>query len=154
MEEQQLKSIIRILVEAGKAILDVYESNNFDAEFKLDNSPVTRADRASSKIINEELKGIFPTIPILDEENEIPDYSIRKNWQHYFLVDPLDGTKEFIKQNGEFCINLALMKQNQPIVGWIYQPLAEKGWYCKSSQYFHVPGTVISSQNGSTSHSM
>ena len=134
MEEQQLISIISILVDAGRTILNVYESNDFDAELKSDNSPVTRADKASSKIINERLKSIFPNIPILDEENVIPDYKLRKNWQHYFLVDPLDGTKEFIKKNGEFCINLALMNKNYPIEGWIYQPLTGKGWYCQKGK--------------------
>lgn len=133
MEEQQLKAIFSILVSAGKAIIEVYESKDFNAELKSDNSPVTRADKASSKIINDGLNKLFPTIPVLDEENTIPDYAIRKNWKSYFLVDPLDGTKEFIKQNGEFCINLARMNNDQPEEGWIYQPLTETGWYCKKN---------------------
>lgn len=131
MEQQQLKSIFSILTNAGKAIMEVYESNDFNAELKSDNSPVTRADKASSKIINQGLSELFSHIPILDEENEIPDFEIREKWDYYFLVDPLDGTKEFIKQNGEFCINLALMKGTDPEEGWIYQPLLERGWYCK-----------------------
>lgn len=134
MKEHQLKSIFSILTNAGKAIVDVYNSNDFEAELKSDNSPVTRADKASSKIINEGLKILFPTIPILDEENEIPAYSVRKEWDYYFLIDPLDGTKEFIKQNGEFCINLALMKGTNPVEGWIFQPLIKKGWYCKKGK--------------------
>lgn len=134
MKEHQLKSIFSILTNAGKAIVDVYNSNDFEAELKSDNSPVTRADKASSKIINEGLKTLFPSIPILDEENEIPAYSVRKEWDYYFLIDPLDGTKEFIKQNGEFCINLALMEGNSPDEGWIYQPLIERGWYCKRGE--------------------
>lgn len=138
MEEQQLKSIISILADAGRAILDVYESNDFNAELKSDETPVTRADKASSEIINKGLLDLFPNIPILDEENVIPDYELRKQWEHYFLVDPLDGTKEFIKQNGEFCINLALMNSNQPIEGWIYQPLIEKGWYCQKGKGIYV----------------
>ena len=131
MEKQQLKSVISILAEAGKAILEVYMSNDFKAELKSDNSPVTKADKASSKIINKGLHKLFPQLPVLDEENTIPDYEVRKKWEHYFLVDPLDGTKEFIKQNGEFCINLALMKGTEPVEGWIYQPLIGKGWYCQ-----------------------
>jgi 3'(2'), 5'-bisphosphate nucleotidase len=131
MDESKLKSILSILALAGEAILEVYESNNFNEELKSDNSPVTRADKASSKIINNGLKTLFPHIPILDEETSIPDYEVRKNWESYFLVDPLDGTKEFIKQNGEFCINLALIKGTSPAEGWIYQPLIKTGWYCK-----------------------
>lgn len=134
MEENKLKSIISILAIAGESILAVYSSDNFSTELKADNSPVTRADKASSKIINEGLMKLFPTIPILDEENAIPDYETRKNWEKYFLVDPLDGTKEFIKRNGEFCINLALIEGNHPDEGWIYQPLIETGWYCKRGQ--------------------
>lgn len=131
MEESKLKSVISILISAGRAILDVYTSDNFNTQLKSDNSPVTRADKASSKIINQGLKDFFPTVPVIDEEIAIPDYVIRKDWLHYFLVDPLDGTKEFIKQNGEFCINLALIKGTCPEEGWIYQPLIETGWYCK-----------------------
>jgi 3'(2'), 5'-bisphosphate nucleotidase len=131
MEKQQLKSIIAILAKAGRAIVDVYESDDFNAELKSDETPVTRADKASSKIINEGLLQVFPLVPILDEENKIPDFEIRKNWNHYFLIDPLDGTKEFIKQNGEFCINLALMNADHAIEGWIYQPLIKRGWYCE-----------------------
>lgn len=131
MTEQQLNKVFSTLVQAGQAIMDVYESKEFNAELKSDNSPVTRADKASSKIVNQNLKIIFPNLPILDEENLIPDFTERQKWKQYFLLDPLDGTKEFIKQNGEFCINLALMQKNAPLEGWIYQPLTETGWYCK-----------------------
>ena len=134
MENKKLKLVFSILAEAGKAILEVYESNDFKAELKSDNSPVTLADKASSKIINEGLIELFPQLPILDEENSIPDYEIRTKWEHYFLLDPLDGTKEFIKRNGEFCINLALMKGTEPEEGWIYQPLLDKGWYCEKGK--------------------
>uniref|UniRef100_UPI003216E265 3'(2'),5'-bisphosphate nucleotidase CysQ family protein n=1 Tax=uncultured Draconibacterium sp. TaxID=1573823 RepID=UPI003216E265 len=134
MEEKKLKSVFSILATAGEAILEVYASDNFSEELKADNSPVTRADKASSKIINRGLKSLFPDIPVLDEENSIPAYEERRNWEHYFLVDPLDGTKEFIKRNGEFCINLALIKETQPEEGWIYQPLIKTGWYCKRGE--------------------
>jgi len=134
MDSQQLKSVLSILAEAGKAIVEVYRSDDFNAELKSDNSPVTRADKASSKIINEGLHKLFPEIPILDEEKVIPEFETRKNWESYFLIDPLDGTKEFIKRNGEFCINLAIIKGTHPEEGWIYQPLIETGWYCKKGE--------------------
>lgn len=123
--------IFKILIEAGKAVVDIYESNNFGTELKSDNSPVTIADKASSKIINNGLNNLKTGIPVLDEENSIPEYDIRKNWDLFYLVDPLDGTKEFINKNGEFCINLALIKNSKPVEGWIYQPLEKRGWYCE-----------------------
>ncbi len=153
MTELELKSIFVLLVKAGRAIMDVYESNDFKAELKSDNSPVTHADKASSKIINQELKNIFPEFPILDEENRIPSFEERQKWEHYFLLDPLDGTKEFIKRNGEFCINLALMFKNAPEQGWIYQPLTQTGWYCslgKGVYEFNSEGEVKKIAPGNT----
>ena len=131
MGKSKQEEIFKLLAEAGKAIVDVYNSDNFDAELKKDNSPVTRADKASSRIINRGLNRLFPDIPVLDEETSIPEFEVRSKWKKYFLVDPLDGTKEFIKQNGEFCINLALIQGNSPVMGWIFQPLTQTGWFCK-----------------------
>jgi 3'(2'), 5'-bisphosphate nucleotidase len=130
MVKSRQEKTFELLEKAGKAIVEVYNSDNFETELKSDNSPVTRADKASSKIINRGLKSLFPEIPVLDEETSIPEYEVRSKWEKYFLVDPLDGTKEFIKQNGEFCINLALIKGTSPVIGWIYQPLTQTGWYC------------------------
>jgi len=130
MEKKAREQIYELLVAAGDAIVDVYHSSNIGAEMKSDNSPVTRADKASSHILSSGLKTLYPALPVLDEETTIPAYEIRSKWMEYFLIDPLDGTKEFIKHNGEFCINLALMKGNAPHIGWIYQPLTETGWYC------------------------
>ncbi|QIA06390.1 3'(2'),5'-bisphosphate nucleotidase CysQ family protein [Draconibacterium halophilum] len=130
MDLNKVYSVIDVLAKAGKAIIEVYESNDFDEQRKSDNTAVTRADKASSKIINEGLAEIFPDNPVLDEEINFPEYTIRKTWENYFLVDPLDGTKEFIKRNGEFCINIALINKTAPVNGWIYEPLKEKGWYC------------------------
>lgn len=131
MDKLELEQILKILAAAGDAIVEVYNSKDFAAKTKADNTPVTRADKASSRILNQELNELFPKIPILDEEKSIPAYNIRKNWGKYFLIDPLDGTKEFIKRNGEFCTNLALIKGTSPEMGWIYQPLIKTGWYCK-----------------------
>ncbi len=129
--KETVNEIFEILIEAGKAIVDIYISKDYKIELKADNSLVTLADKTSSQIINRRLKKIFPELPIVDEENPLCNYNERKNWSQYFLVDPLDGTKEFINQNGEFCINLALIKGSNPVEGWIYQPLEKKGWYCK-----------------------
>lgn len=132
--EQIISDTCRLLAEAGEAIITIYRGDDFQTELKSDNSPVTLADKTSSKIINAGLQKLYLNIPVLDEENSIPDFSIRKNWNRYFLLDPLDGTKEFIKRNGEFCINLALMENSNPVEGWIYQPLLKKGWYCKKGE--------------------
>jgi len=134
MDRSTLDNIFKILAKAGDAIISVYNDRNLQTELKADNTPVTKADKASSKIINRGLNELFPGIPIMDEENTIPEFEVRSKWEKYFLVDPLDGTKEFLKHNGEFCINLAVIKGTSPEVGWIYQPLAKTGWYCKRGE--------------------
>jgi len=134
MFKENLKSIIKILADAGEAILEIYERDDFQMELKSDNSPVTIADRKSGEIINNGLLQLFPDIPIINEENKIAAYKERKSWTHYFLIDPLDGTKEFINRNGEFCINLALMERTKPVEAFIYQPLEKKGWFCKEGE--------------------
>lgn len=122
--------IIETLVQAGDAILEVYNSNEFSTELKSDNSPVTNADKASALIINQMLKSLFPDIPVINEENSVPPYNVRKSWDRCFLVDPLDGTKEFLQKNNEFCVNLAFVKKGKPIAGWIYVPVQGKGYCC------------------------
>jgi len=131
MEEIEFQKIRNLLTEAGDAIMEVYKSDCFFTELKSDNTPVTRADKASSRILNEGLKKQFPLLPILDEETSIPAHETRSKWEEYFLIDPLDGTKEFVNRNGEFCINLALIRGTSPELGWIYQPLTQTGWFCE-----------------------
>jgi 3'(2'), 5'-bisphosphate nucleotidase len=131
MEENKIRFVNNLLFTAGDAILKIYNSNDFNTSLKADNSPVTAADKTSSMILNEGLKKIFSEIPVIDEETTIPGFEIRKKWDSFFLVDPLDGTKEFIKKNGEFCINLALIQKNIPVAGWIYQPITGKGWFAE-----------------------
>lgn len=126
----QYRKIESLLQEAGESILEVYESSRMEARIKLDFSPVTRADHLSSELINRGLEELFPGIPVVDEENPIPLYGERRFWNEYFLLDPLDGTREFIKRNGEFCINLAHMRGNRPVASWIYQPATRTGWSC------------------------
>ncbi len=134
MDSNELDFIIALLAKAGEAIEKVYDNTDLHTQLKADNTPVTIADKASSRILNEGLKERFPHIPVLDEETHIPEYEVRRHWSRYFLVDPLDGTREFIKHNGEFCINLAVIKGTSPEYGWIYQPLAKTGWYCKRGE--------------------
>lgn len=148
MEERVIREVEKLLQQAGEGILGVYHSGRFNTFQKTDMSPVTEADHLSSKTINHGLNILFPGIPVIDEENPIPAYSERMDWSHYFLLDPLDGTREFLKRNGEFCINLALMEHNRPVASWIYQPAGSRGWYCiKGSGLREFGGRVAEMAN-------
>jgi len=118
-----LHQLQQIAIQAGKAILDIYHSDDFNIEAKGDGSPLTKADKAANEIIVSRLQELFPEIPILSEEGRDIPYAERKNWQRFFLVDPLDGTKEFIKRNGEFTVNIALIENGNPIAGVVYAPV-------------------------------
>ena len=109
-----LDSIRAIATDAGKAIMEVY-SRDFSVRTKLDASPLTEADLAAHAIIERGLREQFPELPLLSEEgSEQVPYATRKQWQRYWLVDPLDGTKEFVKRNGQFTVNIALINGNRP----------------------------------------
>jgi len=127
----QINDLIFIARKAGKQISDIYNQNplNWELTFKNDNSPLTMADKLSNTIICNYLKEFYPEIPIISEENKNVEYEIRKNYQLYWLIDPLDGTKEFIKRNGEFTVNIALIEKNKPIAGVVYIPVSDKFYY-------------------------
>ena len=118
----ELEIAITAALSAGQKIMDVYEySNKIDFESKSDNSPLTIADKKSHNII---VKFLNKTdINIISEESSIPSFDKRNGWNEYWLIDPLDGTKEFIKRNGEFTVNIALMKNNRPHIGVVYCPV-------------------------------
>jgi 3'(2'), 5'-bisphosphate nucleotidase len=147
IDHNLLEKIELLLQKAGRAILEVYGSSHFDETLKSDDSPVTRADHLSSLIINEGLRDLFPQTPVIDEESSIPEYKQRVSWPEFFMLDPLDGTREFIKKNGEFCINLALMRSNQPVASWIYQPLGNHGWSCVKGEGMRTFGTPFEPAN-------
>mgnify|MGYP001160144637 CR=1 FL=1 len=128
---EELLKISNISVEAGRIILDFY-NKNLDITFKTDESPLTQADLASNKFITDSIKKISPNIPILSEE-EFIEWDIRKEWKKYWLIDPLDGTKEFIKKNGEFTVNIALIENNRPILGVIYAPVSNELYFSKKN---------------------
>ena len=116
-----LITAITAALEASKAILEIYHSRAFDIEIKGDNSPLTRADTASHNIIMSYLE---PTdIPVLSEEGRDIPYQERKVWKQLWIVDPIDGTKEFIKRNGEFTVNIALIENKKPLIGVIFVPV-------------------------------
>jgi 3'(2'), 5'-bisphosphate nucleotidase len=119
---------IRASIAAGKAILRVYEESvAIEVETKSDNSPLTQADTRSNDIINSFLRETG--IPIISEENRQTNYHTRKQWEECWIVDPLDGTKEFIKKNGEFTVNIALCEKGSPIFGVIYVPVSRELYY-------------------------
>ena len=120
--ENHLILAIQAAIKAGKEILSIYNSDNFDIELKDDNSPLTQADLRSHNVISSILKQT--NFPILSEEGSVIPYDIRKKWQKLWIIDPIDGTKEFIKRNGEFTINIALIENTVPIIGVVYVPVS------------------------------
>jgi 3'(2'), 5'-bisphosphate nucleotidase len=124
MTKDLRKKIENTALLAGKAILRIYESSQqATVQLKSDNSPLTEADTASHIIIQKELAAEFPGIPLLSEEGREIPFSERKNWKSMFIVDPLDGTKEFIGRNGDFTVNIAYVEDGKPVVGVVYAPV-------------------------------
>jgi 3'(2'), 5'-bisphosphate nucleotidase len=121
MMKQLLHTAITAALEAGKAILEIYHSGEFDVEIKGDNSPLTKADTASHNVIMSFLTKT--NIPVLSEEGKAIAYEERKDWKQLWIVDPIDGTKEFIKRNGEFTVNIALIEDQRPLIGVIFVPV-------------------------------
>ena len=117
-----LEEVVVIAIEAGRRILDVYE-RQFDVSRKDDGSPLTDADRAAHEVIVERLAALTPAIPVLSEESAKIEYSERAGWPRFWLVDPLDGTKEFVNRNGEFTVNIALIDNGAPVLGVVYVPV-------------------------------
>jgi 3'(2'), 5'-bisphosphate nucleotidase len=128
-QNRLLKLAIEAAMKGGEEILKIYNTN-FLVETKPDNTPVTLADKASSKIILQVLS--TSEIPAISEEEVVLDFTERKDWESFWLIDPLDGTKEFIKRNGEFTVNIALVKNELPVMGVIYTPVLK-------DLYFSVP---------------
>jgi 3'(2'), 5'-bisphosphate nucleotidase len=116
-----LSALLAATKQAGEVILEVY-ARDFEVEYKGDDSPLTEADKAGNAVLMEFLRGSYSEIPIISEENKPADYSERKDWDRFWLVDPLDGTKEFIKKNGEFTVNVALIEKGVPVLGVVYRP--------------------------------
>src|SRR5437867_4885201 len=124
--------LLPFVKQASDAILAVYRSD-FGHTLKADHSPLTEADQNSQRILMEGLRSVAPDIPVISEEAEQISYAVRKNWENYFLIDPLDGTREFVEKIPEFAINLAFIYQQRPVFGLIHSPnenltyMAEQG---------------------------
>lgn len=126
MDKALLEQVIDICRRAGDAILEVYNSSaELEVDTKSDDSPVTAADLAAHEILEPALAGLLDGVPVLSEEQEMPSFEERRQWQRYWIVDPLDGTKEFIRRNGEFTVNVALVDGGEPVLGVVYVPVLD-----------------------------
>mgnify|MGYP001396386115 CR=1 FL=1 len=122
-----LDSILQIALDAGQVILQHYHSN-VEVQEKADKSPVTAADLAANTVIVGKLQKLTPDVPVLSEESTHTHWQERQFWNTFWLVDPLDGTKEFLKGNGEFTVNIALIKNGKPVLAVVHAPALEKSW--------------------------
>jgi len=126
VNRELLDKVIAISVEAGEAILEVYNaSGELEVDTKSDDSPVTAADLAAHKILAPALEALLDGVPVLSEEGEMPSYDTRSQWDRYWIIDPLDGTKEFIRRNGEFTVNVALIEHGEPVLGVVHVPVLD-----------------------------
>lgn len=132
IESIDIDRLIDIAIQAGQAIMDIY-NQPFDIITKGDGSPLTLADKNANKIITDYLFSKY-TIPILSEENDDISYEIRKNWKQLWIIDPLDGTKEFIHKRREFTVNIALVEEGKPILGLIYAPVFKELYFAIKNQ--------------------
>jgi 3'(2'), 5'-bisphosphate nucleotidase len=148
-----INHIITITQQAGKAILDIYHTEDFSVESKIDNSPLTKADKAANEIIVSELQRLYPEIPVISEENKLLSFAERQHWNKCWLVDPLDGTKEFIKRNGEFTVNIALIENGEPVLGVVYVPISGVTYYGeKHSGAYKIENEKIEKLDNSFAH--
>jgi 3'(2'), 5'-bisphosphate nucleotidase len=143
-----LPGVLKLVDAASAAILEIYAAGS-SVELKADDSPITQADRAAHRLLADGLPGLAPGIPVLSEESEAAHaYEMRRGWNTLWLVDPLDGTKEFISRNGEFTVNVALIRDGRPVLGVVAAPAAATTYYAaESSGAFRVanggPATPI-----------
>ncbi|PCS21119.1 3'(2'),5'-bisphosphate nucleotidase CysQ [Candidatus Enterovibrio escicola] len=124
-----LQPVIEIARESGQVILNIYQCSDFKQRIKSDNTPVTSADLAAHKLVTEKLTVLTPDIPVLSEEDASIPLKERERWHRYWLVDPLDGTQEFIAGSGDFATIIALMEKNQPVMGVVYRPVLKIFYY-------------------------
>lgn len=136
-----LDGVLKIAKQAGELIQNIRQGADLDVVLKSDESPQTRADRESNAFILSALEQLEPATPIIAEEGPIADYQKRKNWNRFWLVDPLDGTKEFIAGRDEFTVNIALIENDEPILGVIYLPAMGESYFAEkmSGSFFQAP---------------
>ncbi|WP_111657970.1 3'(2'),5'-bisphosphate nucleotidase CysQ [Isoalcanivorax indicus] len=123
-----LDPVARLAEAAGGAIMQVYRRDDLDVTHKADDSPVTAADLAAHRVIAEGLAALTPDLPLLSEESTDKDWDMRRQWSRFWLVDPLDGTREFIRRNDEFTVNIALIEAGEPVLGVVHAPVTGDTW--------------------------
>ena len=133
LEKIDLEKIVTIAQDAGDAIMTIY-TKDFKVEYKDDKSPLTEADLKANEIICSALEELYPNIPIMSEENKQTEYTIRKDWEQYWCIDPIDGTKEFVKKNDEFTVNIALIYKHTPVLGVVYAPAIGEMYKAKEGE--------------------
>ena len=133
LKDIKLEKIVTIAKIAGDAIMEIYKKD-FAVEYKEDDSPLTEADTKANEIICNTLEKLYPNIPIMSEENKQIEYEARKNWEYYWCIDPIDGTKEFIKKNDEFTVNIALIHKDAPVLGVVYAPAIDEMYKAKKGE--------------------
>ena len=133
LNQINIQDIVTIAKEAGSAIMQVYKQD-FEVEYKQDSSPLTLADKRANDIIEDGLNQLSISFPILSEEGKETPYEDRKHWEYFWLVDPLDGTKEFVKKNGEFTVNIALICKDTPVLGVVYAPALDICYWAKQDE--------------------
>jgi 3'(2'), 5'-bisphosphate nucleotidase len=133
LSQINIQDIVTIAKEAGDVIMKIY-GQDFEVEYKQDNSPLTLADEKANNIIEAGLRKLSVEIPILSEEGKEIPYKERKHWEYFWLVDPLDGTKEFVKKNGEFTVNIALIHKDMPVLGVVYAPALDICYWAKQGE--------------------
>jgi 3'(2'), 5'-bisphosphate nucleotidase len=133
-----IEPLISTAQEAGKKILEVYHRDDFNERLKSDKSPITDADLSSNEVIRQRLKSDYPHIPIISEEDELPPFEEREKWKEFFLVDPLDGTKDFLKKNDQFTVNIAYFGQEGKSLGVIYVPVSNTLYYGDGKSSYRV----------------
>jgi 3'(2'), 5'-bisphosphate nucleotidase len=135
-ESKLIDSILTSLSHAGKIIIEVYDAgaDASEIEWKSDSSPITIADKRSHHYLVDQLVQFDVSIPVMSEESEQMDYTVRKDWMRYWCLDPLDGTKEFIKRNGQFTINLSLIENATPVLAFIHVPITGETYWAKKGE--------------------
>lgn len=122
--ENLVDRVVTLCEQAGQAILEVYQCHDgIEVDYKADDSPLTQADLAAHKILSSALEAIYADVHVVSEESALPPFEQRQQWSTYWLIDPLDGTKEFINRNGEFTVNVALIHQGRPVLGVVHVPV-------------------------------
>lgn len=141
-----VQDVVALAKKAGEAIREIYQKD-FEVEFKADQSPLTEADKAAHNIIEHGLKELdkrnATVIPLMSEEGKNIPYELRKDWDYFWMVDPVDGTKEFIKKNGEFTVNIALIHCGVPVLGVVYAPALGQMYWAKKDEGAYKDGQPL-----------